>query len=90
MAKLNKNKTGLVLGIFVALIHAIWAVLVAVIPASLQKLIDWAFLLHSLKPIYVITSFILLNAVFLVVMTFIVGYVLGWVFAAVWNWLVKK
>lgn len=87
---LNKNKTGLVLGIFIALMHAIWAVLVAVIPVSLQKFIDWAFLLHSLKPIYEITSFVLLNAVLLVVVTFVCGYVMGWIFAAVWNKLVKK
>jgi len=90
MVKLNNSKTGLVLGLFFAIVHAVWALLVLIIPANLQNFIDWAFKLHFLEPIYTITSFNLVNAVLLLIVTFVCGYVLGWVFAAVWNKLVKK
>jgi len=90
MVKLDKNKTGLVLGLFFAIVHAVWAVLVLVIPGNLQNFIDWAFNLHFLEPVYTITSFNLVNAILLLIVTFVCGYVLGWIFAAVWNKLVKK
>jgi ABC-type microcin C transport system permease subunit YejE len=87
--KLNSNQIGLIFGIFLALIHTLWALLVAVIPGTLQEFLDWVFALHFLKPIYVITSFDFINAILLVVLTFVVGYALGWVFAAIWNWIRK-
>ena len=85
MARLNKNKTGLALGTFIALMHAVWSLLVAVIPAQLQKFLDWAFVLHHIKPLYVLLPFNIANAILLVVLTFVVGYIFGYVFAAVWN-----
>jgi len=90
MGKLSKNKVGLVFGTFLALAHAVWALAVALIPEILQGFTDWIFTLHSLKPVWIITSFNFVNAIMLVVMTFIMGYVFGWVFAAVWNWVRKN
>jgi hypothetical protein len=84
--KLNNNQVGLIVGIFFALTHALWAILVALVPVLLQQFLDWMYVLHSLKPIWVITSFDLMNAILLIVMTFVIGYALGWVFAAIWNW----
>lgn len=89
MGTFNKNKIGLIFGIFLAVMHALWSLAVAVMPGYLQKFLDWAFELHSLKPIYVITSFNLVNAILLVALTFVVGYVFGWVFAVIWNWVKK-
>ena len=85
MARLNKNKTGLALGIFIALMHAVWSLFVAVVPAQLQKFLDWVFVLHHIKPIYVLLPFNIANAVLLIVLTFVVGYIFGYVFATVWN-----
>ena len=90
MAKLNKNQVGLIVGVFFAVIHAVWALVVAVIPSALQAFLNWVFGLHFLVPIYVLTSFDILNAVLLVVVTFVCGYIFGWVFAAIWDWLAKK
>jgi len=84
--KLNNNQVGLIAGIFFALMHALWALFVALVPGLLQQFLDWMFVLHSLKPVWVITSFDLMNAILLIVMTFVIGYALGWVFAAIWNW----
>lgn len=90
MAKLDKNNTGLVFGMFLALLHLLWAVLIWVIPTYLQKFLDWIFKLHALEPIWKITTMTVINAALLVIITFIFGYILGWVFAWIWDWKVKK
>ncbi|MDD5192467.1 MAG: DUF5676 family membrane protein [Candidatus Nanoarchaeia archaeon] len=88
--KLDKCKIGLIVGIFFAVVHAVWAILVGVIPGVLQNFLDWIFNLHFLEPVWILTSFNLLNAVMLVIITFICGYIIGWVFALIWNCLAKK
>lgn len=90
MAKLDKNKTGLAFGLFLAVVHAIWAIIILVIPNLFQSFLNWIFAVHFLQPLYVLTTFNLLNAVFLVVITFICGYICGYIFAVVWNKIVKK
>ena len=87
MAKMNKNSVGLVLGIFFALLHLVWAILVAI--GSADVLIKWILPLHFIGLIVPITTFSILNAVMLVVMAFVGGYICGWVFAWLWN-LLKK
>ncbi|MFA5019883.1 MAG: DUF5676 family membrane protein [Candidatus Pacearchaeota archaeon] len=87
---MNKNKLGLAVGILFAIIHAVWALAVLIIPGALQSFLNWVFKLHSLEPIWIITSFNFLNAIFLVVVTFIIGFIIGWVFAWVHNLLHKK
>ncbi|MCX6820592.1 MAG: hypothetical protein NT016_01435 [Candidatus Aenigmarchaeota archaeon] len=83
--KLDKHQTGLVVGVFLGGAHALWALMVAVMPGILQQFLDWMFVLHSLRPYWIITTFDLANAVMLVVMTFVIGYAMGWVFACIWN-----
>lgn len=53
---LNKFKAGLVFGTFVAFIHLIWAVVMAITPTGMQKFIDRIFGLHFIQPVYVITQ----------------------------------
>ena len=86
---LNKNRVGLILGTFFALIHALWAISIAIIPVTLQNFLNWIFKVHFLNPIWVITAFNFVDAILLVIITFICGYVFGWIFAAVWNTLKK-
>ena len=86
--ELNKAKTGLVVGLFLAIVHAIWAILVALGVA--QGLIDWVTEMHMLANPYVVLDFSLGTAIGLVVMVFVVGYVLGWICAALWNSLRKS
>lgn len=88
MEKLNKATTGLVVGLFLAIVHAVWAVLVAL--GAAQGLIDWYTGMHMLINPYVVSEFSFGTAVGLVVIVFIVGYILGWVFAALWNGLRKS
>lgn len=86
---LNNSKTGLALGAFFALFHAVWSLAVAIIPAPLQKFLDWVFVLHQLNPVFKLLPFSPVNAVILVVLTFAAGYSVGFVFAAVWNRIEK-
>jgi hypothetical protein len=78
---MEKNKVGLALGSFFAVIHLVWALFVAITPNALQKFFDWIFNLHGIAPIIAITSMTLMKALTLIVVAFIFGYIIGWVFA---------
>lgn len=86
--KLNRHHVGLAVGIFLALLHAVWALAVAV--GVGQNVLNWIFPLHFLNQIYSVASFSLTTALILIVMVLVCGYVMGWVFAAIWNYVVKK
>ena len=89
MTHLNPSKVGLALGAMFAVLHAVWSAAVALVPGPLQKFLDWVFALHHLKPMYSLLPFNLMNAVILVILTFVVGYVVGFVFATIWNKVAK-
>lgn len=83
MNLLNKNRSGLVFGALLGLFHAGWATLVAM--GWAQGFINWIFGLHFIVPPYTIDAFNLGQALMLVVVTAVIGYVFGWVMAALWN-----
>lgn len=87
MAKLDGNKLGLTLGIFGAILHAVWSLFVAIMPSGLQRFLDWLVSLHSMSMPVAIMPFNLMNAVLLIIAVFVIWYALGWIFAAVWNWV---
>jgi len=80
---LTPNKVALALGGILAVFHFLWSVLVAF--GWAQWAIDWVFRLHFITPPFTVDLFSLKLAVGLIVMTFVVGYVVGWAFAVVWN-----
>ena len=73
--KSKENKIALVGGLFLGGLHAIWALLVAVMPVTLQNWLNWIFNVHFLQPIWVLTAFNFLDAIMLTIFTFVVGYV---------------
>jgi len=83
MNKLNAHRTGMVLGSLFAIMHAGWAILVAV--GLAQRLVDFVFRLHLIAPSYTILPFNWGKAVLLVIVTGVIGYVLGHIFAWLWN-----
>lgn len=87
---IDKNKYGIIFGCFIAIIHAVWALMVAIIPGGLQSYLNWILRLHFLKPFYILTAFNITDAILLVIITFVCGYIFGWVFAAVRNMVEKK
>ena len=88
MNSLNAGKTGLAMGALLGLWHATWSLLVAI--GIAQPFIDFIFRLHFINPPYKIMPFQFWMALGLVVVTSILGYIIGWVFAKIWNWLQSK
>ena len=86
--KLHPNTTGLLFGAFFGLWHLVWALLVASDLA--QGFLDWMYSIHFLENPFFVAPFDLMTAVTLVVVTSFVGYMVGWVFASLWNTIAKK
>ncbi|HEY4501942.1 MAG TPA: hypothetical protein VJJ20_02650 [Candidatus Paceibacterota bacterium] len=83
MHTLNIQKTGLTAGLLLGGWHFAWSLLVATGWAqAVYNFVLWAHMIHL--PI-TIGPFDLTAAAVLIVMTAIVGYILGIVFAWVWN-----
>jgi NADH:ubiquinone oxidoreductase subunit 6 (subunit J) len=73
----------MVLGFFLGGAHFLWAILVAI--GWGQVLLNFIFWLHMLSNPYQVAAFDFTAALLLVVVTFGVGYVVGWIFASLWN-----
>lgn len=84
----SPNVFGLTFGIFLALWHTIWSVLVAT--GAAQPIIDWIFWLHMITPIYKIEPFSLGRAAGLISLTGAIGYIFGFFIGLVWNRLSGK
>lgn len=85
--KLKVGATAMVFGVIVALMHAIWMLMVWL--GLGQIYLNWIFGLHLITNPFQVLPFNMGTALVLIVFTFVVGYVLGWVFAFVWNRLHK-
>lgn len=85
---LNENKVGITLGIFFALLHAIWAILVGF--GAGQKIINIIMPLHFIDIMVSIINFNFGVAILLIILAFLSGYISGWLFAAIWNLINKK
>lgn len=83
MQEVNKHSLGLAFGLFFGLAHLAWSILVAINWA--QPLMDWILGLHFMQLSYSITPFGFGTALLLVAVTFAVGYVFGFLLAALWN-----
>ncbi len=65
------------------LMHVVWAFLVSV--GYAQSYLDMVYRFHFLNNPFVVSPFMMANAVKLIVFTSVVGYIMGFVFAFVWN-----
>ncbi len=83
MKNMNGHVVGMVVGLLLALVHFGWSMLVMLGLAA--GLLDFVFSLHFLSNPYVLQPFDWGKAVMLWVLTFVVGYVAGWLFTWVWN-----
>ena len=83
MNHLNPSKTGAALGILVGGIHLVWSILVAI--GIAQPLVDFASRIHMVSSIVTVQPFDIGNAALLVVITAVIGYAIGFLFALASN-----
>ncbi len=88
MKKLSEHQTGVAFGVFLGLMHAGWSLVVSL--GFAQSWLDFVLGLHFLKSPFLVAAFDMQKAVMLVVVTAIVGYVAGFVFAKVRNLVMAK
>jgi len=88
MKKLEEGQVALIIGTFVGLIHVVWSLMVALGLAQLY--LDWILGLHFLNNPFIIGPFEPTNALILIIVTFVAGYLVGWVFTWIWNRILKK
>ncbi|MFA7298850.1 MAG: hypothetical protein WC010_04370 [Candidatus Absconditabacterales bacterium] len=82
---LNKFKAGLVFGCFISFIHLIWAATIAIMPTAMQNFLNRIFGLHFLQPVYVLTPATRGKGILLIIVTFVIGYIMGIIFSYLRN-----
>ncbi|MBW3002269.1 hypothetical protein KY338_03860 [Candidatus Woesearchaeota archaeon] len=85
---MNANKIGLTLGSLLALVHLVWAILVRL--GFGDNILGGLMRLHFISSPVAIAPFKIGTAIFLIIVTFVAGYVLGWLFAHFYNYYDKK
>lgn len=88
MVKFRWHKPGLVVGLFVASLHALWAISVAW--GLGQIYMNWIFPLHFINNLYSVMPFNLLTAVLLVIVSFIASHIATCYFVWLWNHIKVK
>ena len=86
--KFDAHKVGLFTGICLAVCHAVLSLMVLTGLAHIY--LTWILGLHFLTNPFLVTGFNLAKALILVVFTFIIGYLGGYLFTLLWNRMVKK
>ncbi len=80
---LNPYKTGLALGGLSAATHIIWSIIVAL--GWGQAWLDFVFTMHMIKPVLKVNAFDFGSAIGVVVIAAVIAFIMGNVFAHIWN-----
>lgn len=83
MNQVNVNKVGLVFAGLMAMAHALWAIMILIGVA--KPFMDWILGLHFLNFQYSLYPFAWGSALLLVIVTGVIGYVMGLVLGWFWN-----
>lgn len=75
-------------GFFVAGLHLVWSLIVFF--GMGQLYLDWILGLHFINNPFMVVPFNFSVMIMLLVVTYVVGFVLGWVGAHCWNKMSKK
>ncbi|MBI5470676.1 hypothetical protein HY968_05185 [Candidatus Kaiserbacteria bacterium] len=83
MNQLNVQKTALTTAIFLGGFHIVWSLIVVL--GWGQSIYDFVLYAHMIHMPIVIGPFDLAAAAVLIIITAIIGYVIGYAFAYIWN-----
>ncbi len=86
--KSKGHKIAMAVGLFFAALHALWAGIVAL--GVGQVVLDWVLPLHFIDELYTVLAFNFVNALLLIVMAFVGGYLAAALFLAIWKWMKIK
>ncbi|OGM10549.1 hypothetical protein A2W13_01980 [Candidatus Woesebacteria bacterium RBG_16_36_11] len=86
--KFNEKNIALITGVMVSSCHILWSILVLL--GWGQFLLDFIYSIHFLINPFIVTNFNLTTALILVIVTFIVGYIFGYLGTLIWNKMIKK
>ena len=86
--KLKPMAVAVYTGLFVATLHFVWSLMV--VSGLSQLYLDWILGLHFLNNPFVVVPFSFSVMIMLLVVTFVVGFILGWVGTICWNKMIKK
>lgn len=81
--KLDIYKTAMTVGLFFSGAHVVWSLLILF--GWAQPLLNFIFWAHMVENPYTVVGFDLTKTLTLIVVTFAVGFVVGKVFAWIWN-----
>ncbi len=82
---LQPHYVGVVLGSFLMLIHTGWSILHAL--GFAEPLVKWIFAMHMFALPFTFFPFSFLTALELIILTGVIGYFVGQLFARMWNQL---
>jgi hypothetical protein len=82
---INPAKAGLALGKLFGGLHLVWAILIAL--GWAQGLVNFSMWAHMVNVPVVVQAFNFSAAATVVIVASLIGYVVGYVFAKIWNWL---
>ena len=83
LERLNPTVTGLVVGAMMGGMHLFWSLLVAA--GWGQPIMNFIFWMYFIQPIELIEPFESMRGISLVIATSIIGFMLGWAAARLWN-----
>ena len=86
--RIDPVRTGLIFALFLAALHAGWAILVML--GWAQGLLNFIFWAHFIAPPYHIEPFEAGRAALLIGLVFTVGAFMGWAGAHLWNSLARS
>ena len=85
MNYLNPKKTGLALGKLMGGLHLMWTIVVAL--GWGQELVNFSMWAHMVAVPVVVQPFDVSAAATVIVIATLIGGIIGYVFAHIWNWL---
>lgn len=86
--KMEALASGVFGSIIMLSIHLVWCALVFF--GLAQTVVDYLFWIHFVKPIYQIDKFDMLVAIYLLITVSCIGFIVGYIFAKVFNFIASK
>lgn len=80
---INPAKAGIALGVLFGGVHVMWSLLVAL--GWAQPLLDFSLWAHMVSISLLVRPFDLVASMTVIIVATVVGYVLGYLFASLWN-----